>query len=106
MITTTSSQVTSRRTSKNFTSEHLVLNGYIFIREDPNSNEILLGRIRLVQTTHVIVNLAKITAKGEDIFVCFGSEEFIYHLSTIESKSVELTQKSSIKVKHLREIKK
>eukprot|EP01103_Thecamoeba_quadrilineata_P015167 TRINITY_DN470_c0_g1_i1.p2 TRINITY_DN470_c0_g1~~TRINITY_DN470_c0_g1_i1.p2 ORF type:complete len:330 (-),score=47.86 TRINITY_DN470_c0_g1_i1:41-1030(-) len=105
-ITTTSSRVTSRYTSKNVTSEHLAPNGYIFIRKNPDSTDIFLGRIRMVNNNSVIVNLANLTTKGEDFFVSFGLEEFTYPLSAIESKTVGLTKKSTIKVKNVRDIKK
>eukprot|EP01103_Thecamoeba_quadrilineata_P015172 TRINITY_DN470_c0_g1_i4.p2 TRINITY_DN470_c0_g1~~TRINITY_DN470_c0_g1_i4.p2 ORF type:complete len:199 (-),score=24.48 TRINITY_DN470_c0_g1_i4:41-637(-) len=64
-ITTTSSRVTSRYTSKNVTSEHLAPNGYIFIRKNPDSTDIFLGRIRMVNNNSVIVNLANLTTKGD-----------------------------------------
>eukprot|EP01103_Thecamoeba_quadrilineata_P009529 TRINITY_DN192_c0_g1_i13.p1 TRINITY_DN192_c0_g1~~TRINITY_DN192_c0_g1_i13.p1 ORF type:complete len:858 (-),score=130.06 TRINITY_DN192_c0_g1_i13:38-2350(-) len=105
--TTTTSNITSRITSQHeMTSQHLVIGGYIFIRENNNSKELLLGRIKLVNPDSVSVNVAQITTKGEDLLVHFhSSDESSFLLSAVEHKSVQLTKKSKIKVKYIKEIK-
>eukprot|EP01103_Thecamoeba_quadrilineata_P010114 TRINITY_DN2099_c0_g2_i1.p1 TRINITY_DN2099_c0_g2~~TRINITY_DN2099_c0_g2_i1.p1 ORF type:complete len:143 (+),score=25.31 TRINITY_DN2099_c0_g2_i1:61-489(+) len=75
-IYTTTSQVTSRRTVHHV-SQQLSINSYIFLREHPNTNMLILGRVITFNSEHVLVNVAHIVKKKEEYFVQFRSgEEF------------------------------